>query len=127
MLRVVDLERSITFYRDVLGMSLFSRRDYPDAKLTLAHLGDTPGAAEIELTYNWGADGYQLGTAYGHVALGVDDVHAVCEKVRQAGHEITRMPTRHGARVLAFVRDPDGYEVEIIGEDATRAGGAPPA
>ncbi len=120
MLRVGDLERSIAFYRDVLGMQLFSRKDYPDGKFTLAFLGygRNPEQAEIELTHNWGVDRYELGTAYGHVAVGVGDIHAVCEKIRAAGGKITREPgpMKHGTTVIAFVQDPDGYKIELIEE-----------
>jgi lactoylglutathione lyase len=120
MLRVGDLERSIAFYRDVLGMELISRKDYPEGKFTLAFLGygRNPEQAEIELTHNWGVTSYELGTAYGHVALGVGDIHAVCEKIRAAGGKITREPgpMKHGTTVIAFVADPDGYKIELIEE-----------
>jgi lactoylglutathione lyase len=126
MLRVGDLERSIGFYRDVLGMKLFSRKDYPDGKFTLAFLGFAPNPeqAEVELTYNWGVDHYELGTAFGHVALGVDDIHAVCDAIRAAGGKIAREPgpMKHGTTVIAFVQDPDGYKIELI-EERTRARG----
>lgn len=118
MLRVVDLERSIQFYTDVLGMQEISRKDYPDGKFTLAFLGygRNPEHAELELTHNWGVDHYELGTAYGHIALGVDDIHAACDKIRAAGGKITREPgpMKHGTTVIAFVQDPDGYKVELI-------------
>jgi lactoylglutathione lyase len=120
MLRVGDLERSIAFYRDVLGMALISRRDYPEGKFTLAFLGygKNPEQAELELTFNWGVDRYELGTAYGHVALGVGDIHAACSKIRAAGGVITREPgpMKHGTTVIAFVQDPDGYKIELIEE-----------
>ncbi len=120
MLRVGDLERSLAFYRDVLGMQLLSRKDYPDGKFTLAFVGygKNPEHAEIELTHNWGVDHSELGTAYGHVALGVDDIYAVCERIRAAGGKITREPgpMKHGTTVIAFVQDPDGYKVELIEE-----------
>jgi lactoylglutathione lyase len=120
MLRVGDLDRSIAFYRDVLGMSLISRRDYPDGKFTLAFLGygRNPEQAEIELTHNWGVDKYEIGTAYGHVALGVEDIKGACEKIRAAGGKITREPgpMKHGTTVIAFVQDPDGYKIELIEE-----------
>jgi lactoylglutathione lyase len=120
MLRVGDLERSIAFYRDVLGMHLLSRKDYPDGKFTLAFVGfaKNPEQAEIELTYNWGVSAYELGTAYGHIALGVDDIYAVCERIRAAGGRITREPgpMKHGTTVIAFVQDPDGYKIELIDE-----------
>jgi lactoylglutathione lyase len=118
MLRVGDLDRSIKFYTEVLGMSLLSRKDYPDGKFTLAFLGygRNPEHAEIELTHNWGVEKYELGNAYGHVALGVDDIHEVCDQIRAAGGTITREPgpMKHGTTVIAFVQDPDGYKVELI-------------
>jgi lactoylglutathione lyase len=124
MLRVGDLDRSIAFYRDVLGMGLISRKDYPDGKFTLAFLGfgQNPDHAEIELTHNWGVKAYELGTAYGHLALGVDDIHATCDRIRAAGGKITREPgpMKHGTTVIAFVVDPDGYKVELI-EERTRS------
>jgi lactoylglutathione lyase len=120
MLRVGDLDRSIAFYRDVLGMTLISRKDYPDGKFTLAFVGygTNPEHAEIELTHNWGVTSYELGTAYGHVALGVGDIHAVCDRIRAAGGKITREPgpMKHGTTVIAFVQDPDGYKIELIEE-----------
>jgi lactoylglutathione lyase len=120
MLRVGDLERSLAFYRGVLGMELLSRKDYPDGKFTLAFVGygTNPEHAEIELTYNWGVPQYELGTAYGHIALGVDDIYAVCERIRAAGGRITREPgpMKHGTTVIAFVQDPDGYKIELIEE-----------
>jgi lactoylglutathione lyase len=123
MLRVGDLERSIAFYRDVLGMQLISRKDYPDGKFTLAFLGygKNPEQAEIELTHNWGVDTYELGTAYGHIALGVEGIHQVCDRIRAAGGKITREPgpMKHGTTVIAFVVDPDGYKIELI-EEASR-------
>jgi lactoylglutathione lyase len=124
MVRVGDLERSLAFYRDVLGMQLLSRKDYPDGKFTLAFVGygKNPEQAEIELTYNWGVEQYELGTAYGHIALGVDDIYATCDKIRAAGGKITREPgpMKHGTTVIAFVQDPDGYKIELI-EEKTRS------
>ena len=120
MLRVGDLDRSIAFYRDVLGMDLISRKDYPDGKFTLAFLGfgRNPEQAEIELTFNWGVERYEIGTGYGHIALGVDDIHGVCDRIRKAGGNITREPgpMKHGTTVIAFVQDPDGYKIELIEE-----------
>jgi lactoylglutathione lyase len=120
MLRVTDLERSIAFYRGVLGMELLFRKDYPEGKFTLAFLGygRNPEHAEIELTYNWGVASYELGTAFGHIAIGVDDIHGVCDRIRQAGGKITREPgpMKHGTTVIAFVQDPDGYKIELIEE-----------
>lgn len=125
MLRVVDLEQSLAFYRDVLGMQLISRKDYPDGKFTLAFVGygKNPEQAEIELTYNWGVTSYEIGTAYGHIALGVDDIYATCEKIRAAGGKITREPgpMKHGTTVIAFVQDPNGYKIELIEEKSRSA------
>ena len=120
MLRVGDLDRSIRFYTEVLGMQLLSRKDYPDGKFTLAFLGygRNPEHAEIELTHNWGVDRYDLGDAYGHIALGVDDIYKVCDQIRASGGTLTREPgpMKHGTTVIAFVVDPDGYKVELIEE-----------
>jgi lactoylglutathione lyase len=120
MLRVGDLDRSIAFYRDVLGMSELSRKDYPEGKFTLAFMGygRNPEHAEVELTHNWGVASYELGTAYGHIAIGVDDIYTACDRVRSAGGKITREPgpMKHGTTVIAFVVDPDGYKVELIQE-----------
>ncbi len=124
MLRVGNLDRAIAFYRDVMEMELFSRRDYPEGKFTLAFLGyaRNPEQAEIELTFNWDTDSYELGTGYGHVALGVDDIDAVCERIRAAGGKITREPgpMKHGTTVIAFVQDPDGYKIELIEESSRK-------
>lgn len=118
MLRVGDLDRSIAFYTEVLGMKLLSRKDYPDGKFTLAFVGfaSNPEQAEIELTYNWGVESYEMGTAYGHIALGVPDAYAACEKIRAAGGNVTREagPVKGGSTVIAFVTDPDGYKIELI-------------
>ena len=118
MIRVGDLDRSIAFYTDVLGMRLLRRQDYPGGKFTLAFVGygANPEHAEIELTYNWGVDSYEQGTAFGHIALGVPDVYAACEKIRAAGGNITREagPVKGGSTVIAFVTDPDGYKIELI-------------
>ena len=121
MLRVGDLERSIAFYRDILGMQLLSRKDYPDGKFTLAFVGygsEDEGNTVIELTHNWDTSSYELGNAYGHIALGVDDIYGVAEKIRAAGGKITREPgpMKHGTTVIAFVVDPDGYKIELIDE-----------
>jgi lactoylglutathione lyase len=118
MLRVGDLQRSIDFYTRLLGMKLLRTTDRPDQKYTLAFVGygTNPEHAEIELTYNYGVDRYELGTAYGHIALGVNDVHATCDSIRSGGGNITREPgpVKGGATVIAFVTDPDGYKIELI-------------
>jgi lactoylglutathione lyase len=120
MLRVTDLERSLAFYVDVLGMRLLRRRDYPEGRFTLAFVSyqDESEGAAIELTHNWDTSQYQLGDAYGHVALAVDDVYAACERIRERGGKITREPgpMKHGSTILAFVEDPDGYKIELLGE-----------
>lgn len=127
MLRVGDLDKSIRFYTEILGMKLLSRRDFPDGKFTLAFLGygRNPEHAEIELTHNWGVDKYELGNAYGHIALGVDDIYKTCDQIRASGGTITREPgpMKHGTTVIAFVQDPDGYKVELI-EEGSRSRGA---
>jgi lactoylglutathione lyase len=118
MLRVGDLQRSIDFYTRHFGMTLRRRTDRPEQKYTLAFLGDGEGegGAEIELTYNYGVDRYDIGTAFGHLAFGVSDVAAVCERVRAAGGTVTREPgpVKGGTSIIAFVQDPDGYKVELI-------------
>jgi lactoylglutathione lyase len=118
MLRVGDLQRSIAFYTRVLGMQLLRTTERPEQKYSLAFVGygTNPDHAEIELTYNHGVSSYELGTAYGHIALGVPDVHAACEKIRAAGGTITREPgpVKGGSTVIAFVQDPDGYKIELI-------------
>ena len=120
-----SIERSIAFYRDVLGMQLISRKDYPEGKFTLAFVGfgKNPEQAELELTYNWDTSAYDLGNAYGHIALGVDDIYAVAERIRAAGGKITREPgpMKHGTTVIAFVQDPDGYKIELIDEKSRAA------
>lgn len=118
MLRVGDLDKSLDFYTRILGMTLIRRHDYPDGKFTLAFVGYGPESenAVIELTYNWGVDSYELGTAYGHIALEVDDAYAACEKIRAAGGNVVREagPMKHGSTVIAFVEDPTGYKIELI-------------
>ena len=116
MLRVGDLDRSIAFYREVLGMQLLSRKDYPDGQFTLAFVGYGDGGAEIELTYNYGVDRYEIGTGFGHIALEVDDAAATWTQVRARGGKVTREagPMKHGTTVIAFVEDPDGYKIEFI-------------
>lgn len=118
MIRVNDLNESIKFYSEVLGMKLLSKDDYPDGKFTLAFLGY--GATKqdpcIELTYNWGVSHYNLGDAFGHVAYGVDDIYATCSKIKDAGGKVVREPgpMKHGSTVIAFVEDPNGYKIELI-------------
>ena len=118
MLRVGDLDASIRFYTEQLGMKLLRRNDYPDGKFTLAFVGygDESDHTVLELTYNWGRDAYTLGDAFGHVALGVSDIYAACERLRAGGVKITREPgpMKHGTTVIAFVEDPDGYKIELI-------------
>ncbi|HEX4910202.1 MAG TPA: lactoylglutathione lyase [Permianibacter sp.] len=118
MLRVGDLDRSLHFYTDILGMKLLRRRDYPDGKFTLAFVGygDESDSSVIELTHNWGVDKYELGNAFGHIAIGVDDVYAAAERIRAAGGKIVREPgpMKGGSTVLAFVEDPDGYRIELL-------------
>jgi lactoylglutathione lyase len=118
MLRVGDLERSLDFYTRVIGMRLLRRHDYPEGRFTLAFVGFGPEQTHpaLELTHNWDTKSYDLGTGYGHIALGVPDIHAACERLRQAGGRIVREPgpMKHGTTVIAFVEDPDGYRVELI-------------
>lgn len=118
MLRVVDLDRSIAFYTEVLGMRLLRRHDYPEGKFTLAFVGyqEESEGAVIELTHNWGVESYELGTAYGHIALEVPDAYAACEAIKARGGKVVREagPMKHGTTVIAFVEDPDGYKVELI-------------
>jgi lactoylglutathione lyase len=118
MLRVCDLQRSIDFYTRVLGMTLLKTSENPAYKYSLAFVGygKNPDHAEIELTYNWGVDHYEMGTAYGHIALGMADVAGACERIRAAGGNVTREagPVKGGTTVIAFVTDPDGYKIELI-------------
>ncbi|MDY4378320.1 lactoylglutathione lyase [Pectobacterium brasiliense] len=118
MLRVGDLQRSIDFYTQILGMRVLRTSENTEYKYTLAFVGYTEEneGAVIELTYNWGVDSYDLGNAYGHIALGVDDVAATCERIRKAGGNVTREagPVKGGTTVIAFIEDPDGYKIELI-------------
>ncbi len=118
MLRVGNLEESLKFYCEILGMKLLRRKDYPGGEFTLAFVGygDESDTAVLELTYNWGKEKYDLGDAYGHIALGVDDIYGTCETVKSLGGKVTREPgpMKHGSTVIAFVEDPDGYKVELI-------------
>lgn len=118
MLRVGDLQRSIDFYTKVLGMTLLRTTDRPEQKYSLAFLGygTNPEHAELELTYNYGVDKYDLGSAYGHIAVSVEDAYRACEKVRSQGGNVTREagPVKGGDTIIAFVQDPDGYKIELI-------------
>ena len=118
MLRVGNLERSIAFYTDVLGMKLLRRKDYPGGKFTLAFVGfqDESDGAVLELTYNWGVESYDLGSAYGHIAIEVENAYKTCDLVRERGGKIISEagPMQHGTTILAFIEDPDGYKIEFI-------------
>jgi lactoylglutathione lyase len=118
MLRVGDLEKSLAFYTNVLGMRVLRRKDYPEGRFTLAFVGydDEDKTAVLELTCNWGVDKYDLGNAFGHIAIEVDDAYAACEEVKKRGGRVTREagPMKHGTTVIAFVEDPDGYKIEFI-------------
>jgi lactoylglutathione lyase len=120
MLRVGNLERSIEFYTTVMGMKLLRQKDYPEGKFTLAFVGYGPESENsvIELTYNWDTDHYDLGSGYGHIALEVEDVYQACEDIRQLGGKIIRDagPMNAGTTIIAFVEDPDGYPIELIGK-----------
>jgi lactoylglutathione lyase len=118
MLRVGDLERSITFYTEVLGMRLLRCKDYPGGRFTLAFLGygEESDTTVLELTHNWDTSSYEIGSGYGHIAIGVEDIVAVCDQMRAKGGRVVREPgpMKHGTTVIAFVEDPDGYKVELI-------------
>jgi len=118
MLRVGDLQRSIDFYTKALGMKLLRTTERPEQKYTLAFVGygNNPEHAELELTYNYGVDKYDLGTAYGHIAIGVEDVYRACDQAKAVGGIVTREPgpVKGGATVIAFLQDPDGYKIELI-------------
>ncbi len=120
MLRTGDLERSINFYTEILGMKLLRQKEYPDGKFTLAFLGygDESENSVIELTYNWGVESYDMGTAYGHIAIEVDDVYAAADAIKAQGGKILREagPMNAGTTIIAFVEDPDGYPIELIGK-----------
>lgn len=119
MLRVGNLEKSIEFYTQILGMTLLRKQDFPEGKFTLAFVGygEETTHSVIELTYNYGVESYDLGKGYGHIALGCEDVFATCDKIRAAGGKIVREPgpMMHGSTILAFVEDPDGYKIELLG------------
>lgn len=118
MLRVGNLDKSLAFYQDVLGMKLLRKKDYPDGKFTLAFVGygEESDTTVLELTHNWDTESYDLGNAFGHIAIEVDDAYDACEKVKQKGGKVTREagPMKHGTTVIAFVEDPDGYKIEFI-------------
>jgi len=124
MLRVGDLERSIAFYTEILGMRLLRRKDYPGGRFTLAFVGygDESDNTVLELTHNWDTSSYDIGSGYGHIALGVDDIVGVCDQIRAKGGKVVREPgpMKNGTTVIAFVEDPDGYKVELI-EMSSRA------
>lgn len=118
MLRVGDLDRSIAFYTEILGMHLLRRNDFPEGRFTLAFVGYGPeeNEAVLELTHNWDTPSYELGDAYGHIALAVPDAAAACAEIKQRGGKVVREagPMKHGTTIIAFVEDPDGYKVELI-------------
>lgn len=128
MLRVGNLQRAIDFYTQVLGMQLLRTSENPEYKYSLAFVGydgGNPGQAEIELTWNWGTTAYDMGNAYGHIAIGVPDAYAACETIKAAGGQVTREagPVKGGSTVIAFVTDPDGYKIELIQRASEAAGG----
>ncbi|MGZ8216436.1 lactoylglutathione lyase [Methylomagnum sp.] len=118
MIRVSNLEHSIRFYTEVMGMSLLRRQDYPDGRFTLAFVGfgDEETQAVIELTHNWDVDHYELGTGFGHIAIEVESAHAAVERIRADGGKVVREagPMKHGTTIIAFVEDPDGYKIELL-------------
>ncbi|OIO56707.1 MAG: lactoylglutathione lyase [Alphaproteobacteria bacterium CG_4_10_14_0_2_um_filter_63_37] len=118
MIRVGNLDRSIAFYTDLLGMRLLRRKDYPEGRFTLAFVGygDEAEHSAIELTHNWDTDGYDLGNGFGHLAIGVEDAQATCAAIAAGGGKVVRAagPMKHGTTVIAFVEDPDGYKIELI-------------
>jgi len=127
MLRVGDLQRSLDFYTDVLGMKLLRKKDFPEGKFTLAFVGygDEADTAVLELTHNWDTKTYELGNGYGHVALEVENAQQACEAVKARGGKVTREagPMKHGTTVIAFVEDPDGYKIEFIQRGSRQAAG----
>ncbi|WP_341737328.1 lactoylglutathione lyase [Microcoleus sp. CAWBG640] len=118
MLRVGNLEESLKFYTEVLGMKKLRQKDYPDGKFSLAFVGygDESDHTVLELTYNWGVEEYNLGNAYGHIAIGIDDIYGTCDEIKARGGKVSREPgpMKHGSTVIAFVEDPDGYKVELV-------------
>jgi lactoylglutathione lyase len=131
MLRVGDLERSLKFYTEVLGMRLLRRKDYPEGRFTLAFVGygEERDHTVLELTHNWDTAAYDIGSGYGHIAIGVDDIASTCEAIADKGGRVVRPPgpMKHGSTVIAFVEDPDGYRVELIQLAAPTAAPAPAA
>ena len=127
MLRVGDLERSLSFYTEVLGMKLLRRKDYPSGRFTLAFIGfgDEKNNTVLELTHNWDIDGYELGDAFGHIAIGVENIRAQCQLIKELGGLGIREPgpMKHGNTVIAFVQDPDGYKIELIQTASIGSGG----
>ena len=127
MLRVADLDKSLSFYTEVLGMSLLRKSEFPDGKFTLAFLGydDESNSSALQLTYNWGVDSYERGNAFGHIAIEVDDVYRATDQIRRLGGKILRDagPMNAGTTVISFIEDPDGYPIELIGANKL----APPA
>lgn len=119
MLRVTNLNRSLSFYTEVLGMSLLRKQEYPEGKFTLAFLGygSESDNAVLELTYNWGVDSYDMGSAYGHIAIEVEDVYRATDQIRRLGGKVLRDagPMNAGTTVISFIEDPDGYPIELIG------------
>jgi lactoylglutathione lyase len=124
MIRVGDLDKSLKFYTEILGMQVLRRKDYPDGKFTLAFVGYGPESeqAALELTHNWDTPKYDLGNGYGHVALEVDDAYRACADIERRGGNVVRPagPMKHGATVIAFVEDPDGYRIELIQKSSRR-------
>ena len=118
MIRVIDLEKSVNFYTNILGMKLLRRHEYPDGKFTLAFVGfgDEKDHTVIELTYNWGETSYDIGNAFGHIAIEVEDAYKACESIKAKGGKVIREagPMQHGTTVIAFIEDPDGYKIELI-------------
>lgn len=123
MIRVRDLEKSLDFYTNILGMKLLRKQDFPEGKFTLAFVGygDEKDHAVIELTYNWDTHDYDMGNAFGHIAIGVEDAYKACERIQEKGGEVVRPagPMKHGKTVIAFVKDPDGYMIELIQTEQT--------
>ncbi len=118
MLRVGNLDQSLAFYTGIMGMRLLRRKDYPGGRFTLAFVGycEESEGSVIELTHNWDSSEYTLGNAFGHIAIGVDDIYKVCQRIRQSGGNVIREPgpMRHGSTIIAFIEDPDGYKIELI-------------